>query len=257
MKLFKRQRKVRLEFECIACGHPFKRRVGRVFVDLNTFEKNPSGHDGRSPYVIPERIVCPRCQAVDQFELASSSHIKIQTAILVRIAAKHDPDDPIRVIRLGLSDGTSMHPLDALDMYAGQVAEHPERTDLRVKYANTLRSLGYLEEAEAQYLAALERSPTEIEALMNLAALHARRGEKQATYDYLRRVIACARRSRHPQRDEFAEIARLVLDGEMRLEDFRVEAPAQPLTRPAQRPRPAARQPHPRRRKKKKKRRLS
>ena len=254
MKPFKRQRKVRLEFECIACGHSFKRRVGRVFVDVNTFEKDPHGHDGRSPYVIPERIVCPKCQAVDQFELVSSSRIKIQAEMLKRIVMKPDPDDPIQVIRLGLSDGTPMHPLDALDMYAGQVAEHPERTDLRVKYANTLRSLGYLEEAEAQYLAALERSPTDIEALVNLAALHAGRGEKQATYDCLHCVIACARRSRHPQRKAFAEIAQLVLDGEMKLEDFRVEAPELLLIRQAPRSRPAPRRIPPRRRKKKRKR---
>jgi len=254
LKLFKRQRKVRLEFECIACGHPFKRRVDRVFVDLNTFEKDPFGHEGRSPYVIPERIVCPRCQAVDQFELASSSCIKIQTEMLKRIVIKPDPDDPIQTIRFGLSDGTPMHPLDGLDMYAEQVSRHPERTDLRVKYANTLRSLGYVEEAEAQYPAVLERDPTEMEALMNLAALHARRAEKRATHDYLRRVIACARQSRHPQRDQFSRIARLVLDGEMKLDDFRAEAPAQLLTRPAQRPPSARRRTSPRRRKKKKRR---
>ncbi|MCK4451551.1 MAG: hypothetical protein KAX26_13265, partial [Anaerolineae bacterium] len=204
---------------------------------------------------IPERIVCPKCQAVDQFELASSSRIKIQTEILKRIVIKPAPDDPIKVLRLALSDGTPMHPLDGLDMYAERVSSHTERTDLRVKYANTLRSLGYVEEAEAQYLAALERDPTEIEALMNLAAFHAKRGEKQATYDYLHRVTACARQSRHPQRDEFGEIARLVLDGEMKLEDFRVEVPPRPLTRHARRPRSAPRRTPPRRCKKKKKRR--
>jgi tetratricopeptide (TPR) repeat protein len=188
---------------------------------------------------------------VDQFEVASSSCIRIQAEILKRIVIPADPDDPIEVGRFALSDGTPMHPLDALDMYAEQVSRHPDRADLRVKYANTLRFLGYLEQAEAQYQAVLEQDSTEIEALVNLAALHVGRGEKEAAYECLRRLVACATESRHPQRKEFARGARLVLDGEIELEDFRMESPMQPLTAPAQRPGSTPRR-APRRRKKRK-----
>ena len=187
-KRSKRQRRIKLELECTACGHTFKQNVNRVFVDMNAFEKNRGEPGGRSEYIIP------------------------------------------------LSDGTPMHPLDALDMYAEQVSGHPERVDLRVKYANTLRFLGYLEKASVQYRVVLEQDPTEVEALVNLAALHAGGGEKEAAYECLRRLIACAPKSRHPRRKEFARGARRVLDGEIELEDFRMESPVQPLATSARRP---------------------
>ena len=232
----KRQRRIRLELECTACGHTFKQNVNRVFVDMNTFEKNRGEPGGRSEYVIPERIVCPRCRAVDHFEVMPMSCIAIQSEILKRTVIPPDPDGPIEVGCFALSDGTPMHPLDALDMYAEQVSGHPERVDLRVKYANTLRFLGYLEKAAVQYRVVLEQDPTEVEALVNLAALHAGGGEKEAAYECLRRLIARVPKSRHPRRKEFARGARRVLDGEIELEDFRMETPVQPLATSARRP---------------------
>jgi len=247
-------RTVKLGLHCTACGHSFKRKVRKLLVDLNTMERNRGEPQGRSEYIIPERIVCPRCQAVDQFELASSSQVRIQMTILSRILVKPDPDDPVQAFRFALGDGTLMHPLDALEMYADQVARQPDHADLRVRYGNTLRALGYREEAEAQYHAALDREPTEIEALLNLAALHAAHRESQAAYDYLRRLIKCAPRSQHPQRDEFVEGAQLVLDGRIKLEEFDMTTPGRVLSAPVSPPRPVPRQPHPRRRKTRRKR---
>jgi ribosomal protein L44E len=36
----KRQQSIKLEFQCTACGRAFKQSVGRLFVDLDTFERN-------------------------------------------------------------------------------------------------------------------------------------------------------------------------------------------------------------------------
>jgi tetratricopeptide (TPR) repeat protein len=225
VKLFKRrkrQRTIRLDFHCTACERPFKQRVRRVFIDLNTLEKKKAQSDSpeRSEFIIPERIVCPKCRAVDQYEIDVRSRVSLQMTILTGILTRPDPDDPVQPIRFTRSDGTPMHPLDGLEMYAEQVACQPDRTAVRVKYANTLRSLGYMEDAEAQYRAALERDPAAIEALFNLTAFHVQRGETQAAYDCLRRVVECAPRSQHPQRKEFVQSARLVLDGKIRIEDF-------------------------------------
>jgi tetratricopeptide (TPR) repeat protein len=230
LKLFKRrkrQRTIMLSFSCITCERPFKQRVGKVFIDLNTLEKKQAQSDSqeRSEFIIPERIVCPKCQAVDQFEFDTVTRVLLQVTVLSGILTKPNPDDPIQLIRFTRSDGTPMHPLDGLEMYAEQVACQPDRTAVRVKYANTLRSLGYMEEAEAQYRAALERDPAAIEALFNLTALHVQRGETQAAYDCLRRVVECTPRSQHPQRKEFAQSARLVLDGKSQIEDFGVTPP--------------------------------
>lgn len=241
-------RTIKLDFYCTACGHSFNRKVRRVLVDLNTLAQKQAEKQGRSEYIIPERIVCPRCQAVDQFELASASQVRIQATILSRILVKPAPDDPIQAFSFALSDGTRMHPLDALEMYADQVARQPDRVDLRVRYGNTLRTLGYLEEAEAQYHAALDREPTEIEALLNLAGLHAARRESRAAYDCLRRLIKYAPQSQHPQRDEFVAGAQFVLDGRIKLEELDVTTPGRVLSAPVSPPRPVPRQPRPLRR---------
>jgi hypothetical protein len=255
----KRQPKVKLEFRCTVCERQFKRSVHKVFVDMNTFEKNRERDEPpeRSEYIIPERVECPRCKAVDHFELTSSSRIKIQTTILMRILARPDPNDPIQTMSFALSDGTPMHPLDALDMYAEQVARHPDRIDLRVRYGNTLRTLGYREEAETHYLAALERDSTAIEALFNVAALRAARGETQAAYDCLRRVVECAPQSRHPRRKDLVRGAQLVLDGEIKIEDFEVIPPTSSPAASPRRSSPGPSRPRPKRRRagKKKKRR--
>jgi tetratricopeptide (TPR) repeat protein len=182
LRLFKRRKRprtIRLDFHCTTCQRRFKQRVGKVFIDLNTLEKKKAQSDSqeRSEFIIPERIVCPRCQAIDQYEIDVRSRVSLQMTILTGILTRPDPDDPVQPIRFTRSDGTPMHPLDGLEMYAEQVARQPDRIAVRVKYANTLRSLGYMEEAEAQYRAALERDPAAIEALFNLTAFHVQRGE--------------------------------------------------------------------------------
>jgi len=259
VKLFKRRKRrrtIRLDFHCTTCERRFKQRVGKVFIDLNTLEKKqaqPASQE-RSEFIIPERIVCPKCQAVDQFEFDTVTRILLQVTVLSGILTKPDPDDPIQPIRFTRSDGTPMHPLDGLKEYAEQVARQPDRTTVRVKYANTLRSLGYMEEAEAQYHAALERDPAAIEALFNLTAFHAKRGETQAAHDCLRRIIEYASQSRHPQRKEFARNARLVLDGMIKIEDFGVMNPRLHLAGPARPSKSSAKGSRSRRRKKRKQR---
>jgi tetratricopeptide (TPR) repeat protein len=73
------------------------------------------------------------------------------------------------------------------------------KLEFRVRHGNTLCTLGYREEAETHCLAALERDPTVIEALFNVVALRAARGETQAAHDCLRRVVECVPQSRHPR----------------------------------------------------------
>jgi len=44
----------------------------------------------------------------------------------------------------------------------------PDQVDLRLRYGHILQFLGYLDEASAQYQAALTHDPTNIEAVYNL-----------------------------------------------------------------------------------------
>jgi len=233
----KRKKGLKLDFTCLACGREFNQTVETLLCDLTTVERKRRGEQTKySEYVIPERIVCPRCHAVDQFELSGTTYLKL-TGVLLRAMASGTPldDGPIRFAHMVLQDGRELHPLEARDWYAQKVMDNPRRADLRVKYANVLRNLGHYEESEAQYRAALEIDPGEVEALVNLAFLHHERGETQAARALAQQLIEAAPRSKHPQRKEFAQSARLVLDGEVKPGEVEVTALA--ITASARAPR--------------------
>lgn len=233
----KRKKGLKLDFTCLACGREFNQTIETLLCDLTTVERKRRGEQTKySEYVIPERIVCPRCHAVDQFELSGSTYLKLTGELLRAIAGGTPVDDsPIRFAHMVLQDGREIHPLEARDWYAQKVMDNPERADLRVKYANVLRNLGHHEESEAQYRAAVEIDPGEVEALVNLAFLHHERGETQAARTLAQQLIEAAPRSKHPQRREFAQGARLVLDGEVKPGEVEVTALA--ITASARAPR--------------------
>ncbi len=223
--LFKRKPGIDIEFECTACGRPFEQRVRRLYIDPGIVKRNQGQLESAEPheFLIPERIICSHCRAVDQFEFTPSifGHA---TSTLLRglVGGALDLDDPIQFVRFSLADDREMHPRQALEMYTTQVAEQPDLPELRVKYANTLCSLGYREEAEAEYRTVLNQDPTNLDALLNLAALLIARDEEPEGHDYLRRLITCAGESKHPQRSEYVEISQAVLDGEVRIEGIDV-----------------------------------
>jgi hypothetical protein len=115
----KRKKGLKLGFKCLACGHEFRQTVEKLFCDLNTVERKRSGEPVKySEFVVPERVICPKCKVVDQFDLAPQTYLEM-TGHLLRISMGLQPaDGPVRFIRMGLSDGTLIHPLEARDRYA-------------------------------------------------------------------------------------------------------------------------------------------
>jgi hypothetical protein len=222
----KRTKGLKLGFKCLACGHVFQQRVEKLFCDLNTVERRQKGEPVKySEFVVPERVICPKCNAVDQFDLAPKTYLEL-TGHLLRVSmGVQSPDGPVQFIRMGLADGTLIHPFEARDLYAQQVAERPGRVDLRVRYGNVLRSLGYTTEAEAQYSIALELDPGEIEAIINLAALAEARKERGTVYALMRQLIEHAPKSRHPQHAALVKLAQGILDGKWKTDVLKLEAP--------------------------------
>jgi tetratricopeptide (TPR) repeat protein len=221
----KRKPGLKLEFECTACDHSFEQNVRWLYLDPEIIKQNQGQIESPDAggFLVPQRITCPHCQAVDQFKFAPSVFGHATTALLKGLSGgKMDPDDPIQFVRFGLADGRKMHPREAVEMYVAQVAEQPEQPELRVKYANTLCTLGYREEAEAEYRTVLGQDSTNLDALLNLAALLIVRDQEQEGYDYLRRLIACAGESDHPQRTEYVEVSQGVLDGDLKIEGIDV-----------------------------------
>ena len=148
-----------LRLRCTACRYERAHRVPIIYYDLGTHDRRERGEEvTRSEYVIPQRIVCPKCGAVDQYELGAAAYMAMTAEVLEAVVAKKlgKPDSaledgPLQAIRFCLVDGREMHPLDALDMYRQRVSDEPDDAVLRVRYGNVLGHLGYLQEAVLQY----------------------------------------------------------------------------------------------------------
>lgn len=133
-------RRRRLRLRCKACGYEREHHVRKVYFDLGTWERRQKGEETTySEIVIAQRITCPKCGAVDQYELAGMAYVALMAEMLKRVAASKrggrdaeaEEDEWLTVQKTGLVDGRQMHPLDARDMYRQQVAEEPNRADLR------------------------------------------------------------------------------------------------------------------------------
>ena len=83
-----------------------------------------------------------------------------------------------------------MRPYEARDSYREAVAAEPRRADLRVRYANTLRRLEFGEEARAQYRAAIDIEPANLEARLNLGRLAVQAGDRASARRLFESVVA-------------------------------------------------------------------
>jgi tetratricopeptide (TPR) repeat protein len=209
-----------LRLKCTACGFERPHLVKKVYCDLGTMDRRKAGEEIRySEYVIPQRITCPKCGAVDRYELGGNAMLTLSAELLARLArheaGEKDANDegPLVFQRFTLTDGREMHPYEARDMYRRQIEAEPERADLRLRYGNVLSFLGYQEEAEAQYRAALDRDPTNIEVLYNLGNALYERGNREEARLHLEQVVALAPSSALPRarRNDFVESARETL----------------------------------------------
>jgi tetratricopeptide (TPR) repeat protein len=213
-EISKPQKKFSTTFHCLACDHQFNRQLPRIFVHWPTFqerviERKPTP---RSEYIIPQRIVCSKCGAIDKYELTQGTRNMLSMTLLVSSIINLPADHPVRIISFSIKGNVIMHPLDALDYYMMEVAGDPTNINLRLGYANVLRTLGYLDQAENQYQSIVDDDPSQIEAWLNLAAIHISRKHKRPAKKALRNLIDNASRSQHPDRDEWVIYAKDILD---------------------------------------------
>jgi rubredoxin len=107
-RLPKRQPTVRIEFTCAACGHVFEQNVRRLYVDLAVSrlkQDREGGFDIPGELRIPDPIVCPKCQAVDKFEISPAIYGVVSGALLRNaLGGGPDPDDPIQFFNLTPTD---------------------------------------------------------------------------------------------------------------------------------------------------------
>ena len=214
-------------FHCIACGHNFRRDMRRIYIDLPTFRQQIKDKKagGRSPYVIPQRIACPKCGKVDQYELMPETLSMLSLTLIANaIGGGLQPDHPVRQITYALHDGTPIHPLDAVEHYRSKVANDPDNLSTRMRFGNVLRALGSLDEAEAQYQFILERDDTQLEAWKSLASIQIARKHPGAAKKALRELVAHAPQCSMPDRENWSDEAQDYLDGISPLDDLSPDA---------------------------------
>jgi tetratricopeptide (TPR) repeat protein len=165
-----------LRLKCQECGFVRPHAVDVVYCDLATQERRTRGEETKySEFIIPQRIICPRCNAVDHYELTSEAHLAM-TAELLKLAIPGgkvpglgDGTQRLRLMRFTIKDGREMHPLEALEMYQRRVDENPGDVRTRVRYANVLFFLRRWDEARAQFEEAQTRDPSNADTYFGLA----------------------------------------------------------------------------------------
>ncbi len=239
---FPRQDKgLRLWLRCTTCGFERPHDVEKVYYDLGTMERRKRGEE--TPYgevVIPQQIICPKCGAVDTYELTGEAHLALTAETLKQAAetktSRRADDDAERALvytRFTVAGGREMHPYEGRDMYRQQVAADPDNADLRVRYASVLRFLGQRDEAGRQYQAALRLDPSNAEALLSLG-LFARdagdRTEARRLFERLLETLPQARISRREREDYATQVQEELEDLERGLAPHAARVPAAATT---------------------------
>ena len=193
----------RAEFEirltCQECGFTRPHAVDVVYCDLGTQKRKAQGEEvPYNEFIVPQRIVCPRCGAVDRYELTSEAYLAMTAEMLKLIARKRstpglgDGTKHLRLMTFTVEGGREMHPLAALEMYQRRVEAKPDDTGLRLRYANVLRFLGRWDEARAQYEQVQTLAPRNTEVYFALAQMAEMQEDSESALamyeEYLSRV---------------------------------------------------------------------
>jgi len=164
---------VRLTLKCKVCGREREHIFPKVYYDLGTAndDKKKNKYD---PLIIPQRVVCPKCGAVEQYELGAMGHVAVTASLL----ALQFPDggtylrEDQRVTFLNFTTRWGpMHPQEAIERYQRELARQPEDVSLHVGFGNLYKILGRHGQAESEYAQALRLDPDAAEAWMGLAQL--------------------------------------------------------------------------------------
>ncbi len=225
-----------LNLKCRHCGKAYHYDVHRVHVDPGA----PPDED----IFVQDSIVCKNCGAEDAYEITGAAQLAIMGALLKSsVAAKAgqgDPQEgPVRMVESTV-DGKRMTPSQGDRYYREQIAQQPNRPDLRVGDANLLRNNHQPEQSRREYEKALELDPLAVEAWASLGELENKAGNLRKARDCYFRALEIFDRANlyrltaHPEdfREQLAinvdELTEKLLDGEPDQEDW---TPPPPLAK--------------------------
>ncbi len=164
---------VRMVLKCKVCGREREHIFAKVYYDLGTANDDKK-KDKYDPLVIPQHVVCPKCGAIDQYELGTMGTMAVTASLL----ALRFPDggsylrEDQRVTFLNFTTRWGpMHPQEAIERYQRELARQPEDVSLHVGFGNLYKLLGRHGQAESEYAQALRLDPDAAEAWLGLAQL--------------------------------------------------------------------------------------
>ncbi len=203
---------VRLELRCLACGRERTYVFPEVYCDLGTI-RDEEKQEKYDPIIIPQRVTCSKCGAVDQYEISGMGQLMLTADLLAHTIPEFKEfrreDQQVKYMEF-TALGRKMHPHEALEEYEKRIAQQPDADHLYVGYGNVLRFLGRTEEAEAEYRHAVEIEPHNAEAYVNLAQVAMEQGNLEEAVTFWQRVLETAPQSRFDRRQkkEFMDAAR-------------------------------------------------
>jgi tetratricopeptide (TPR) repeat protein len=214
----------RIGLRCLVCQKNFSWRTRQLLLDIGTLERRQPGEESPfSEFIVSGHVICPHCGAEDRYKLSYWQDLIVTLTLIWMRLIPTGPQYWLQAIKMGAGDGRMMHPFELRISYEQQVAAQPRKADLRLRYANTLRTIGWMDEAILQYQHTLALAPHEPEALINLAALLAQCNEKEAALAHLRTLAAIKPKNKH-QRD-MVVIAHEILAGTLRLDELEIGNP--------------------------------
>ena len=202
---------VRLSLRCKVCGRERPYLFPKVYCDLGTV-KDKEKSAKYSSIIIPQRVVCQKCGAVDQYEISPMGYMAVIADVLVQAQPElqqlRREDQRVQYMEFTTRWG-SMHPLEAIERYQTEIARHPNDAALHVGYGNVLSFLGRNDEAEPEYRRAAELDPGNPHAWLNLAQLAEERNDRATAITLWQRVLAVTPQSGLPAGDcqDFLEVA--------------------------------------------------
>ncbi|MEJ2559137.1 MAG: DUF1186 domain-containing protein [Anaerolineae bacterium] len=207
---------VRLELKCKVCGRERSYLFPKVYCDLGTMrdKKKRAKYD---PIIIPQTVVCSKCGAVDQYELAGMAHIAMIADLLTQTAPElrdlRREGQHIQYMEFEAM-GRKMHPQEAIERYRDKIARDPDDSELYIGYGNVLRFLGRFAEAEAQYQRVLEMDPFNLDAYTEMAVLALKQRNKKEAMAFWQKVLEVIPNSQVPDRDKsfYLESAREAIE---------------------------------------------
>lgn len=191
-----------LRLRCNVCQRVRAYFTRFVIIDNPSLSKEPE--ETRSPYILDQEIVCPKCGAVDQYHLQPLEMIKLMQMDgeqIAAILAHRELEKPLRphprvfYVR-GEAFGKEMHPLDAIDAYRRLIAIQPKNADLHIRLGNSLRFVGRYEQALQVYRQAVEMAPQDTDVLFTAATGEHDFGDLETARRLYARCLAAGRLSK-------------------------------------------------------------